>query len=466
MRRKWTFWSFREYETGALAEYLEEMAGKGWIFQKVMTGTGILVFVRGEPRRQKYNVVVLKDSSEFESPNREEARRFRELCEEAGWHLADGGPVFQIFYSEEEAPIAIETDQSLQLEAQKSVSMTLWNWTGALLILALGAWAVNLNMKNPGRTLSSWSNLSSILLMLMLMAVHPGRIISSWLWYRRAERKLEQGERLPEVKMRHVRARNSFFAVYALALLLYLIPGQGLAGGEILMVFLEAVILVTICSLVLIWVRENGSGDRRENMAGYLVGCIFISMPVILMISEARDHFFPHREQEKPGYEVQAEFPVSREDLGFEKDKNVRPRGQKTWFASFCEDGGVRRLEGGKKETVDMDYYSSPIPWVIRKTKREYIPSHKGNVWTPSEVSVPEEAAAAAVDCSVTAYRYRMTYDGTEEEIEEILGDWREREWDTYVISDRNRLWVLEFSDIPDDDAVRRAVELFSGSGQ
>lgn len=132
-KRKYTFYAFQENETAAFAEYLEGMAANGWMLKTVMRNT-VQCFERHEPRRLKFSVAVLPDSSEFESRDREEAVTFRAYCEEAGWKLLYGGTLWQIFYSEEEDPIPIETDPRVQLEVQKDLMLSKGRWMPCLLL--------------------------------------------------------------------------------------------------------------------------------------------------------------------------------------------------------------------------------------------------------------------------------------------------------------------------------------------
>ena len=106
---RYKFITFREYETEAFAEYLEYKAAKGWFLTNIHQN-GILRFEKGEPKKLNFCVAVLPGSSGLDSADNWNARQFREYCEEAGWKLQYGGTLWQIFYTEDEALVPIETD--------------------------------------------------------------------------------------------------------------------------------------------------------------------------------------------------------------------------------------------------------------------------------------------------------------------------------------------------------------------
>lgn len=244
-RRKYTCVGFREYETAAMAEYLEAMAAKGWMLTG-MVQNGIFCFEKQEPQRVKFCVAVLPDSSEFESKDREEARQFREYCEEAGWRLLYGGTLWQIFTSEEEAPVPIETDLALQLETQKSIALSRGNWVRTLAISGCFLFLLFLLLKEPGKAFARPLTLPIVLLCLGTTALFPYMMISRILWYRKAKGMLERSGCLPPVSLGRVKVRNGLSMAACLGVYLFIIFFAGDTRWEGMVLLCQSILAVVI----------------------------------------------------------------------------------------------------------------------------------------------------------------------------------------------------------------------------
>jgi len=121
-KKKRTIWSFFELDYKAMEVYLEDMAQRGWMLKKI--NQLYATFEEITPRKVHFTVDVFEKAGALVSENTEEAREYRELCEEAGWHFIDARRHLQFFYSEaEQRPTPIQTD----LETEKRiVSSSLW----------------------------------------------------------------------------------------------------------------------------------------------------------------------------------------------------------------------------------------------------------------------------------------------------------------------------------------------------
>ncbi len=335
MKRKTTFrlFVFREYETAAFAEYMEEMARKGW-YLKTIYNSSILCFVRGEPKDLRFCAAVLPDSSQFDDPDREEAQRFREYCEEAGWKLQYGGTLWQVFYSEKEDPLPIETDLKLQLEAQKNNSLSLGKWAATVLLAALLPFQIRYDFEIPGRQLAPNSSIISAVCMLLITLAFPVGMASVFFWYRRAQRCLERGQPVPFPTLRRVKRRNFLNGAGSVLLILLMILGTGLPASVAVISLTAAGISILVCSLVLAWVQTHGSGDRMEAAAGYFVGAFVIGWVLIMLVTGALWKVFPPDGLDnRKDYVRQEPFPVTFEELGYEAAKDWRQESQKSFLA-------------------------------------------------------------------------------------------------------------------------------------
>ena len=113
------------------ADYLEEMARKGWHFKEWGAG---LVFERGAPENSCYAVEVFINGSEFDTRPDVHTQEFAEYCEAAGWKLIDAKRKFCIFKKVREDTEEILTDEerlhNISKEEQKEIGwqmfLTIW----------------------------------------------------------------------------------------------------------------------------------------------------------------------------------------------------------------------------------------------------------------------------------------------------------------------------------------------------
>lgn len=447
-KKKRISWQFREYETREFAQHLEDMAAKGWILKNISLVTGSLVFEQGEPRSWRFNVVVLPGSSAFENGDREEARQFRKSCGEAGWKFLYGNSFWQIFYTEDLNQPPIETNPELQLENQRSVSLSWGRWFSAVILLGLAVWDVMLSLRDPVSTLASWRSLVIIAVVLNIFLQPFCHLVSCLIWYRKARRSLKRSGELPERNLHHVRRRSRLSVIWKLALLLLLFWGCQYSMTENVYLIVRAVVMVTICSLVLLWVQGQG-GDRRDALFGYTVGAATIGFVALMSLDGIWSRIFPAEPETEP-YQSVVECPVTLEQLGYQAEKEGYLDSKRSALGEYQAEDGRRRDEDGTEESLYMKYYSSPISWAVRRTAENYRVD-RGNVWNVTELPKRQENGI-----SVVGYHYHPEYNEDESFINEKLQD-----WEAYVISDEHRLLFLEFSDVPDPVLLETAVEAF-----
>ncbi|SET82128.1 Protein of unknown function [Natronincola peptidivorans] len=121
-KTKRVFWGFFSLDYKAIEAYLEEMAEKGWMLEKV--GRMTAKFRAIEPKKLKFYVDVFKEGGPLTPENTKEAEEYRRLCQESGWTFITSQDYLQFFYADgDKNPIPIQTDEVLE---QKIVETTLW----------------------------------------------------------------------------------------------------------------------------------------------------------------------------------------------------------------------------------------------------------------------------------------------------------------------------------------------------
>lgn len=502
-RKTYRMWTFEECETAAMAEYLEKMAEKGW-FLKNISRSSVFCFEKGEPRRLTFNAAVIPGGSEFDNVDSDDAMKYRECCEEAGWKLQYGGPVWQVFYSEEENPTPIETDAELQLETWRSIGLSLGRWGAVLALVGLFLFQTRWTFKNPGKYLAMSQNLYMDLSLIALALSYIGWMLWKVWWYRKARRSVRETGQVPVVSLKSVFRRNILTNILCLLLVLSTVVEIRVYPQALIVAVVSAGISLTVCGLVLNWVQKHGDGDRRENAVGYFVGSFFIAWLAIMLVTGLIFKVFPNLEEEQEKIYVQkVEWPVTFQELGYEETDDWLRDSDRTILAAYQIGTGKRteaekqteaaeqveaaeRTEAAEQAEADdqpgadnqpgtgelrprenethmtMEYYESPIPAVIAMSKRNY-PIDRGNIWEVTETKRMEENGM-----EIAHYHYEIREAGPEADqvIEaEIRSGWESDARDLYVISDRNRILALEYHFPAGEEAILPALEAMAKKG-
>ena len=92
---KRVLFNFMPYECAAVEEFLEEEASKGWLLASI--NGNIFKFEKIKARKLKFTVDILGDVTFFHAEDNEEALRYRDYCEEAGWKYVCSKGKIQFF---------------------------------------------------------------------------------------------------------------------------------------------------------------------------------------------------------------------------------------------------------------------------------------------------------------------------------------------------------------------------------
>lgn len=432
MKQKYTFYRFREYETQAFAEYLEEMAARGWFLENIFPNF-CQRFKKGEPRSLKFSVVILPTDPDADSLYREEAVRLRKLYEEAGWNLQFEGSLWHVFYSEDENPAPVDADPVLQLKMQKAVSLSLWEVIGGLFPGVLVIQQFHYLLQNPGKGLANLNRVTACMVISFLWILLVLRLVSMARWYRKAERIVSQSGSIPKVSFRTVRHRNCcYIAALFLSVFAMLFTIEGSLTTR-MMGFVGAVVLAGVCLAVKLWVENRGEGNSYDRFIACFVGSLTFGFVAVMLVMAALTWAFPSMSTaDGGGYARLLVFPVEFAELGYQPDYDFYCFSERTFLSAYQSEGGKRINEEGEEVTLGMEYYESPLPLVISTTKKLY-PMRRGNF---REIVMEENHEKEGV----SIVRYHQKTDRS------LLDDTVHDAFDTYVISDPNRLLVLDFS--------------------
>ena len=280
-KRKRVFWGFLSLDYKAIETYLEEMAQKGWMLEKV--GRWIARFRAIEPKALRFNVDVFKDEGPLSPMNTNESEEYRNLCKESGWNFITSRDHLQFFYAEEgENPTPIQTDDVLE---QKIVESTLWKTEliGVIISTALIIWVMTLYFPPKYTFLLSFVGVAGtfVLPLLFLSGVVP--VSYGLIRILKAKKDIERG--LPIEKPDYKSVRRRIIALNIITLIFgALIASAFIADSffrpKIIATSLTGPVIGLIIGLIFRYFIKKRSTDKKDNVLYVtfaIMGVVFLS---------------------------------------------------------------------------------------------------------------------------------------------------------------------------------------------
>lgn len=257
VRHRMEGFSFYDYDN--IAIHLENMAQKGWILEKICNG--FWKYRKIQPQKLKFAVTYFWEASDENMEHTENQEIFLESCEQAGWRLCTEWMQMQIFYSEQENPIPIETDEAAKLDnihlcmSQQYLKTNLF----LLLIMSVLSFSSGVNLiKTPlsALTISSifWGTVFTVAFLVYLL----WSILGYWNWYRASKASVRSGGRCVTLtRWNHWVTKGlillSFFAVVLAFVTIYPLSDRIYVMVRIgLFLF-----MVAICSWLRVWMKKR-----------------------------------------------------------------------------------------------------------------------------------------------------------------------------------------------------------------
>ncbi len=256
-KTKRVLWVFSSLDYKAIEKYLEEMARKGWMLEKV--GRFTAKFKRIDPTDIKFDVDIFKFEGAFSPENNEKALEYRRLCKEAGWTFITSQDHLQFFWAPMDADVTpLQNDEALE---QEIVGATVWKkeLISIILATAIFAWVMTLfKPSNYTYLLSYIGTIGKVAFPIQyISAITP--IIYGLIRVLKAKRNIKNGIPIDEINYDKVKRRtiifNSVALLSALIILVALLadsvhepttafasligPGSGLIIGLILRYFIK-----------------------------------------------------------------------------------------------------------------------------------------------------------------------------------------------------------------------------------
>lgn len=236
------------WDQQAIVDKLEAMAAQGWMIQKM--GNFFWTYTKIEPRNRRFRVTYFPTVSPYDpGPSQGQLTR-EELCARDGWQLAVRRDVAQVFYTDREDAVPIDTDPVLQVEAVRQ-AYNRRELPSRLATTFLSGFYIFIQLQNffrdPAEFLCSNYHLFALLAWAVLFVFYLWGTVRDLLWLNRATRDaLEKGTFLPPRSY-----AGAEMVLTVLAILLVVFSLAGLDGGNVY------ILLWMGCMGLMFWVTAS-----------------------------------------------------------------------------------------------------------------------------------------------------------------------------------------------------------------
>lgn len=193
MKYKYIIPSFAFYDRTGIQRHLEKQAAKGWMLDKA--DNYCWRFRKMEPQKLHFCVTYFPNADIYDPEPSEEEQIFQEFCAHGGWTLAGSNAQMQIFWTDREDAMPIETDPVMEVEnihksMKKGVLLAYWLLlVNCLIQFANQGLAMSNGMVNYlSNGMNIW--LAATVILLFILAV--ARLIMYYGWRRKAKRAAER----------------------------------------------------------------------------------------------------------------------------------------------------------------------------------------------------------------------------------------------------------------------------------
>jgi len=220
VKKKKVNWYFLKHEYKLMVEYLEDMAVKGLILEKVNKKKAI--FVNTKPRKLKFCVdISLFKKTRIDESN-EVFERYKESCKEIGWTYITSYDEMHFFYTEEyEFVKPIKTDIQLDenLIIEKVWKKEIYKNTYFVFITLFILFYINRNIYSFGYRFFVDSKVvfTAIFVFIFLPVQFVYSIIAilnNYKWYTKAKQHIKNGIEIKQKPLEKILFRNSLMNLW------------------------------------------------------------------------------------------------------------------------------------------------------------------------------------------------------------------------------------------------------------
>ncbi|NLM06919.1 MAG: DUF2812 domain-containing protein [Tissierellia bacterium] len=279
MKKKIRMGMFSFYDNSSFERRLEEMAAKGWMLENLY---GYLqVYRKAEARKLKFSVQYFHKASKFTDPKEDEVFEYREIMEGAGWKHLLSSFAFQIFYTEEEEPVPIETEPEVEY---RNIIQIFKNTVlpQLLLLLFLPIFSLSMNVELKYYPLSYFSdnfNLIQFVFFMLVIFFASLELIFLVIWILTAKKTLRNGRSLPTLRALKWLRTLTILIVVPLAII-----SIGFSGNAQAKTIFFSILLFIVLSYIFLQVWDNKVPEGEKKGQRTLLLTTFTLSYIVLLV--------------------------------------------------------------------------------------------------------------------------------------------------------------------------------------
>lgn len=274
------------YDRTGIQKMLEKQAQKGWMLESI--GSFGWKYRKTEPKNLRFAVTYYPNASMFDPQPTVGEELYQEFVSCSGWQFVTSNAQLQVFCTEAEDPVPIETDALVELNnihrAVKKSFLPAYcvMLACAMMNLALMGWRL---YDNFTATIASNANLYTMFCWLALFGMELTEILSYFLWRGKAMKAAKLDGSFVETKNRNLYMWLFLAVVTAgyIWLLSSLSPRIRVAMTAGVAFILLMMVLMQLFTK---WMKKQGF-SREDNRAYTLIAAVFISVAVTAIFTWA-----------------------------------------------------------------------------------------------------------------------------------------------------------------------------------
>lgn len=214
MKKKTRLENFVYYDTEGITAHLEKMALEGWALEDVTRS--FWTYVSIPPEKRTYGASFYPANLTFAPDAANKNEDYVAYCQQAGWQYVTQWQKMMIFYTTEENPVPLETDESLRLdatwEAMKRSHLAADLAMSALFLANICLYISSL-LRHPLTHLADGGLLAQNLLFALLLPFSLGASLAYVLWQKRSRASVKAGGHCLPVGKGTRRLQRFFFPI-------------------------------------------------------------------------------------------------------------------------------------------------------------------------------------------------------------------------------------------------------------
>jgi len=284
------------YDYRGVEEHLSAMAARGWRLEKA--GNQFWKYRRAEPADVRYAVTYSDEASQFNPGPTEGQQSLEDLCAAAGWTKVSDWFQMQIFSTEDENAVPLETDEALRLENIHRSMRKNFLPTNAVILavgLLLSALFLYTLFSNPLRLFENEAWLFSGVMFLLMALLEIYTLCHYCLWRRRSRQSVENGGPCAPIRTKRYQRLNRWMLALVNVLGVLFLLAELFSGGTRFAVFL--LVYMALFGLLAFAVRRttallrNWGVSKRRNIAGTLLVDVVLAFAMVGGLTWAVIHF-------------------------------------------------------------------------------------------------------------------------------------------------------------------------------